>query len=944
MTTIKRVFHYWQTFGIFGRLYLPILLLILPFSAVRYSLLIDTTSADINARSAREMRELSHFLTPNLIQLSSRSQMERLKGLLADELRTNADVASIRWQTDDLLVEVMNPDVPAAAYPAWFRRFVLIRDQGSTYSVPLADAGNALLVLTPSTVAAVNGVWATLMVQVKISVAIVFTIFFLLTLILRSTGAMQRRLALATDQFKRGDHSARMEVTGTSEARAMASTFNAMAQEVQTLVQSLLASERQQREQLHFTQQLINAFPVPLFVENTSGVCMRVNTAWEHLFRANAANLVGKPMQDIFNSMQLVTTQGSPFRQVDGDSLAEQELHVVTPDGRVLDALYWRAGFTTADGMAAGKICAMVDITLRRQAQAALRAEKERAEVTLSSIGDAVITTDLRWRIQSINIVAQQLTGWTSDQALGSPLADVFELMDIPGQSTSGPKWSDVLAVRAVVHATSQVLVSHAGQHFAIEYTASPIARADGTLMGCVLVFRDVSEKRYLMQQINWLAHHDELTGLPNRAGLGEQFQRAIFRAKYVGCLQAVCLIDLDHFQQVNDQLGNAIGDRLLKEVALRLGNAATGDDSAARLGGDEFVLLVGGQTDVGAIMRVVNGVLGDLARPHVINDSTIHLTASAGVAICPDDDVNPDTLLRHADQALYQAKQTGRNCSHLFDANLDKEVETRHIQRTRIHRAVASGELRLYYQPKVNMRTGEVYGMEALLRWQHPEQGLLGPLHFLPQVENDDVIIEIGEWVLQQAMQQMRSWLAQGKRWRVSVNIAARHFQLKEFVVRLKAVLADFSDVPANLLEIEVLESAALEDVQHVRNVMMECQALGVTFALDDFGTGYSSLAYLKRLPADTLKIDQTFVRDMLDNSDDLALVSAVIGLARVFNRHVIAEGVESASHGVQLIRLGCDLAQGYGVARPMPADAVVPWASDFRPAPEWAQAVLTA
>jgi len=440
--------------------------------------------------------------------------------------------------------------------------------------------------------------------------------------------------------------------------------------------------------------------------------------------------------------------------------------------------------------------------------------------------------------------VAQHLTEWTSDQALGHPLADVFELMDLPEQSTSDPRWCDVLAVRAVVHATGQVLVSHSGKHFSIEYTASPIARADGTLMGCVLVFRDVSEKRYLMQQINWLAHHDELTGLNNRSGLGEQFQRAIFRANYLGCLQAVCLIDLDHFQQINDQLGNATGDRVLKEVALRLGNAATGDDSAARLGGDEFVLLIGGQTDVGAIMRVVDGVLADLARPYRISDATIHLTASAGVAIYPDDDGNPDTLLRHADPALYQAKQTGPNCSHFFGAHLDKEVQTRHIQRTRIHRAVQDGELRLYYQPKVNMRTGEVYGMEALLRWQHPEQGLLGPLHFLPQVENDDVIIEIGEWVLLQAMLQMRSWLAQGKRWRVSVNIAARHFQLKDFVEKLKSVLAEFSDVPANLLEIEVLESAALEDVQYVSNVMLECPAMGVTFWQRDCGTGYSALA----------------------------------------------------------------------------------------------------
>ena len=939
MRVIRRAIHSWQKYGIYGRLYLPILLLIIPFSGFRYSLLIETSSADINTRSVRELRELSHFLIPSLTQLSASGQTDRLTAMLTTELHSNPDVAVVRWRAPGVAVEIVNPDIATPQYPDWFPHWVPLQERETVYPVTLVGDGSASLVLAPSMVAAVNGVWRTLVGQVKISVAIVFTIFFLLTLILRSNGALLRRLAQATDQFKRGDYAVRMAVGGTAEARAVANTFNAMAQELQTLVQSLRESERTQREQLHFTLQLINAFPVPMIVENAAGLCTRINSAWENLFQFKAEHVVGQPVQAIFQQMQLDPPRAAETGEALFAGRAEHELRVVAPGGQLVDAIYYRAPFTTVDGQDAGKICAIVDITQRKQAQAALLAEKERAEVTLSSIGDAVITTDLQWRIETLNTVAAQLTGWTLAQAAGKPLGEVFELVEQPGQASEGAIWSDVLANNIVVHGDNQVLVHHTGQHFTIEYTASPISKADGTRMGCVLVFRDVSEKRRLMQQINWLSSHDELTGLDNRAGLAEQFRRAIFRARYLGCLQAVCLVDLDHFQQVNDRFGNTCGDHVLMEVALRLSNAIDGDDCVARLGGDDFVLLIGGQTETRAIKEIVSRMLADLARPYLVDSKTIHMTASAGIAIYPDDDANPETLLRHADQALYQAKQTGRNCSHLFDASLDKEVETHHILRTRIHHALKAGELRLYYQPKVNMRTGQVCGMEALLRWQHPEQGLLGPMHFLPTVENDDLIIDIGQWVLHEALQQQRFWLSQGLRWPVSVNIAARHFQLPDFVPRLKESLAQFADVPAQSLEIEILESAALDDLRHVREVMQQCQALGVTFALDDFGTGYSSLAYLKRLPADTLKIDQTFVRDMQDDKDDLALVSAVIGLARLFNRHVIAEGVETAAHGALLISLGCDYGQGYGIARPMAADAVLPWVIGYTPAPSWAE-----
>ena len=573
--------------------------------------------------------------------------------------------------------------------------------------------------------------------------------------------------------------------------------------------------------------------------------------------------------------------------------------------------------------------------------QAALQAEKERAEVTLSSIGDGVITTDLAGSIHTLNAVAQQLTGWDSQQAQGRPLDDVFELLELPGWGSSKGPLAPLYQTTSVVHVANQLLLNRSGAKCEIEYTAAPIRQADGSAVGCVLVFRDVSEKHQLIQEISWQVGHDVLTGLHNRAAMQEPFNLAILQARHRHKLLAVCLLDLDHFQPINARYGSIYGDRLLQSVASRLAAFAGDDHDLARLGGDEFVLLLKDQNDLEQVTQQVVQIQAALSAPYLMDNQTIHLTASIGIAVYPRDniqvDANLDTLLRHADQAMYQAKQTGRNRFHVFDAQHDQEVQTHHDQRARIAQALQDGELRLYYQPKVNMRSGEIFGMEALLRWQHPEQGIVGPYHFLPLVESTDLIIDIGEWVLSQALQQMQHWAAQGRHWAVSVNIAARHFQRPDFVGRLGEILAGFPQVSPRLLELEILESTALEDVQHMRKVMASCQQLGVQFALDDFGTGYSSLAYLKRLPANTLKIDQSFVRDMLDDPDDLTLVDAVVGLAKAFGRQVVAEGVETVEHGLLLLQLGCDLAQGYGIARPMPAEAVAAWAANFIPAEAW-------
>ncbi|MES2743549.1 MAG: EAL domain-containing protein [Pseudomonadota bacterium] len=445
------------------------------------------------------------------------------------------------------------------------------------------------------------------------------------------------------------------------------------------------------------------------------------------------------------------------------------------------------------------------------------------------------------------------------------------------------------------------------------------------------------SEMQKGMQQASWQNYHDVLTGLPNRAALASRFEQEMYLARERRRMLAVCLFDLDHFQNINARIGPEAGDELLKQAAARLHTFADQRHYVARLGGDEFVLLLSGQDNLAAIERHVDQLLRQLNQPYQYEQQQLALSLSAGVAIYAGKDVSAETLLRHADQALYQAKLTGRSKMHIFDAGLDEEVRTHHTRRSEVRQALLARELRLYYQPKIDMRGGAIVGMEALLRWQHPQKGIVMPGQFLPLVEHTDLIIDIGEWVLRQALAQMQLWSRAGRRWVVSVNIAARHFQMPDFVPRLTHILSAYPDAEAAMLELEILESSALHDIEHVRRIMMECQQLGITFALDDFGTGYSSMAYLKRLPANVLKIDQSFVRNMLHDQDDLHLVGAVIGLARSFNLSVIAEGVETIEHGTALMRLGCDLAQGYGIARPMPAEAVQPWAASFSAAPNW-------
>jgi diguanylate cyclase (GGDEF)-like protein/PAS domain S-box-containing protein len=475
------------------------------------------------------------------------------------------------------------------------------------------------------------------------------------------------------------------------------------------------------------------------------------------------------------------------------------------------------------------------------------------------------------------------------------------------------------------------------GEVYAQMLTISAVRDDAGVAQHYVALFTDITPLKEHQQQLEHIAHYDALTSLPNRTLLADRLQRAMLHSARGDSALAVVYLDLDGFKAINDKHGHDVGDSFLVAVGQRMKEALRAGDTLARIGGDEFVAVLVDLDQPQDCEPVLERLLAAAAAPATVGTAALQVSASIGVTLYPRDDADADLLIRHADQAMYLAKQAGKNRYHLFDVEQDTAVQTLRESLLHIGAALARQEFVLYYQPKVNMRSGAVIGAEALIRWQHPTRGLLPPAAFLPAIEDHPISVELGEWVIDSALKQMREWQQGGLELPVSVNIGARQLQQGDFVQRLSLLLAAHPEVRPCQLELEILETSALEDMAQVSEVMRACRAIGVRFALDDFGTGYSSLTYLKRLPVELLKIDQSFVRYMLDDPENLAIIEGVVGLATAFRRNVIAEGVETVAHGALLLPLGCELAQGYGIARPMPAAAMPGWVAGWRPDPAW-------
>lgn len=568
-------------------------------------------------------------------------------------------------------------------------------------------------------------------------------------------------------------------------------------------------------------------------------------------------------------------------------------------------------------------LVSLIDITERKRSEDELRL----AASVFATSQEGILISDVGNRIIDVNPAFTRLTGYSRAEVIGrnpsflsakqqSP--DVYEAMwqdietrgewqgELCNKRKSGEMYTELLSIVAVKDQQDKL------QHY-------------------VGVFSDISVIKQHEAELNRIAYFDTLTSVPNRRLLSDRLEQAIARFRRHGSKFAVCYLDLDGFKPINDQFGHEGGDRLLIEIARRLQAMSRADDTVARLGGDEFVLL---WNDIDVRVNCTHAlerVLTEVSTPVMIDGISVSVSASIGVTLFPDDNVDADTLLRHADHAMYSAKQLGKNRYQMFDADLAKQISLRVEFLAKVGRSLDSGEFELFYQPKVDCVSGKVLGVEALLRWNEPILGLLTPKEFLPLIEDDSMALRMGRWVMAEAVRQARHWHEMGIDLCISINIFPRHLKYPTFIEDLRnAVDTHWQQMPPNRLMMEIVETSDLEELAPIEAVIQECLQMGIPFSIDDFGTGYSSLIYLRRLSVQELKIDQSFVRDMLEDPEDRAIVVGVIGLGKAFGLRVVAEGVESQRHVQQLIDLGCNVAQGFGLGHPMPVAALQKWLID--------------
>jgi diguanylate cyclase (GGDEF)-like protein/PAS domain S-box-containing protein len=655
------------------------------------------------------------------------------------------------------------------------------------------------------------------------------------------------------------------------------------------------------------------------------------NRASEGLYGYSAEEALGRSLLDtiIPAEMRDAVRQAMSEMFSTATPIPAGELSLRKKDGSRVDVFSSHV-YVKVPGQAPEMFCVDVDLSARKQAEAKLQL----AAQVFSHAREGIIITNAEGCIVDVNSAFSRITGYSREEAMGQN-----PRMLGSGRQDDGFYAAMWRTLSEQSYWSGEVWNQRKdGEPYAEQLTISSVRDAQGNTTHYVALFSDITAIKLHQSQLEHMAHFDALTHLPNRLLLSDRLQQALMQTQRRGQQLAVVYIDIDGFKHVNDRYGHDVGDQLLIILANAMKNTLREGDTLARIGGDEFVAVLIDLDCTASCVPMLTRLLEAAAAPVQLGELVLQGTASVGVTFYPQaQEIEADQLLRQADLAMYQAKVTGKNRYQIFDAEQDNYLRNHHESLERIRQALTQNELMLYYQPKVNMHSGKVIGVEALIRWQHPEKGLLAPATFLPVIEGHSLAIDVGEWVIDTALAQIERWHLSGLDLPISVNVGACQLQQCNFVVRLQTLLANHPQVNPSSLELEILETSALADMTQVSQVIEACAQMGIQFALDDFGTGYSSLTYLRRLQVTLLKIDQSFVRDMLDNPDDLAILQGVIGLASAFKREVIAEGVETVAHGVALLKLGCTLAQGYGIARPMPAEQVQAWASTWQPAAAW-------
>ncbi|MDD2828804.1 MAG: EAL domain-containing protein [Sulfuricurvum sp.] len=544
------------------------------------------------------------------------------------------------------------------------------------------------------------------------------------------------------------------------------------------------------------------------------------------------------------------------------------------------------------------------------------------------------VTLSKEWQIIEANLTASSLLGSGRNQLIHQPFSRYIYAEDQDNFYLCRQKFLET----RIKHSCDIRLLRKGANYFWALIIVDSDNHDDSGGARIRMAISDITDKKSYEDRLYRIGQYDSLTNLPNRLLLSDRLHQAMGQALRYERKLAVIYLDLDGFKEINDTYGHDIGDQVLIMLAEKMHNILREGDTIARLGGDEFVALLLNLGRIEEAIPMLKRFLDITNEPLEIETHILQVSASLGVTFFPQaENVDADLLLRQADQAMYQAKISGRNRYHTFDIQQDSVLRERYELIEIIRYAIQTHQFILYYQPKVNMKTGAVIGTEALIRWNHPSRGLLEPSSFLPIIEGTSLCVEMGEWVIDATLTQIELWQSEGLSIEVSVNIGAQQLQEDNFLQRLQEILEQHPKVSPSCLTLEILETSKIENLHRTTEIIQACRAFGILFSLDDFGTGYSSLTYLQRLPISTIKIDQSFIRDMLNNVDDITILSGIISLGKAFHLDIIAEGVETMEHGELLLSMGCELAQGYAIAHPMPPDEFVRWFATWQPYPSW-------
>ena len=675
------------------------------------------------------------------------------------------------------------------------------------------------------------------------------------------------------------------------------------------------------RDELHFIQQLIESIPQPIFFKDAAQRrYLGVNEAWEKFFGIPREKFVGKTVFELYPhtpdlAMRHHAKDEDLFSRPGSQSY---EAAIVAADGKVHHTIYNKATFNKPDGGVAGLIGTITDVSQLKDMEAALRASEARFRDLTELSSDWYWEQDDEFRITQ---VSSRLEQFNLDPAedIGRRRREFSRL------AVQEDHWqaheADLEAHRPF---TDFEYVRHDlnGNLRTISISGRPIFDEHGRFKGYRGTGRDITEQKQVGERIRHMAHHDALTDLPNRALLHDRISQGIVHAKRRGRPIALLFVDLDRFKNVNDSLGHSVGDRLLRAVAQRLQACTRSSDTVSRLGGDEFVVMLTDLAQSADCNVVAQKVLASLSQAYTIDGHELHVTPSIGICTYPQDGEDVETLMSNADSAMYHAKEMGRNNYQFFTEAMNAAAHQRLALESDLRRALQREEFLVHYQPQLDLATGEIVGVEALIRWRHPQRGMVPPGEFIRAAEEYGLIASIGEWVLRAACTQAREWRRHGlPRLQVAVNFSPQQFRLDDFVKSVARVLEQ-TQMPAENLDMEITENLIIQYADETVSRLSALSELGVQLSIDDFGTGYSSLSYLKRFPIDNLKIDQSFVRDITTDPDDAAIVTAIIAMAHSLGLLVVAEGVETAEQLAFLKRLGCDRAQGYYFSRPLPAD----------------------